>query len=53
MCLGKAWANTVAWPDALGTKCPLRTVDEVKDLTSKAMKVQTGGSVSWLAVQDT
>ena len=53
VCLGKEWANTVAWPDALGTKCPLRSVDEVKDLTSKAMKVQTGGSVSWLAVQDT
>ena len=42
-CLLEAWCSSMSWPDPLGTKCPVRAQDEVKDLVAKQVKVQTVG----------
>ena len=51
----EAWAGSTegALPGALGVKCPIRSVEEVKDCVSKSVRVQTGGCCSMLSLKDT
>lgn len=39
--------------DPIGQRCPLRSVQDIKDYTSKHGRVQTGGSCAMLFTEDT